>query len=41
MRIVITKLGKNEIKEVDYEEIPKYNLMNQKNDIRKQKILAK
>lgn len=34
MRIVITKLGKNEIKEVDYEEIPKYNLMNQKNNIR-------
>ena len=34
MRIVITKLGKNEIKEVDYEEIPKYNHMNQKNNIR-------
>ena len=30
MRIVITKLGKNEIKEVDYEEIP-YNSFTQKN----------
>ena len=30
MRIVITRLGKNEIKEVDYEEIP-YNSFTQKN----------
>ncbi len=31
MRIVITRLGKNEIKEVDYEDISYYNLLNQIN----------
>ena len=34
MRIVITKLGKNEIKEVDYEEIPYNNILTQKNNSR-------
>ena len=37
MRIVITKLGKNEIKEVDYEEIP-YNNFTQKNKNNKRTI---
>ena len=32
MRIVITRLGKNEIKEVDYEDIPNYNIINGKNN---------
>ena len=30
MRIVITRLGKNEIKDVDYGDMPKLNYLNQK-----------
>ena len=30
MRIVITRLGKNEIKDVDYDDVPKINYLKQK-----------
>ena len=34
MRIVITRLGKNEIKEVDYEDIPNSNILTKNNKLR-------
>ena len=34
MRIVITRLGKNEIKDVDYGDMPKINYLNQKKNAR-------
>jgi hypothetical protein len=34
MRIVITRLGKNEIKDVDYGDMPKLNYLNQKKNAR-------
>ena len=34
MRIVITRLGKNEIKDVDYDDVPKINYLKQKKNAR-------
>ena len=34
MRIVITRLGKNEIKDVDYDDMPKINYLKQKKNAR-------